>query len=186
MQGLDSTFDAVFFLSYHGSMSTSAPLSHTYNPSAIAEVRLNWTVVGESGINALVALAHGVPVVLVTGDDVTAAEAQRVCPDIHAAVVKTAVTRFAADSLHPEAARDLIRERAEAAVRGLAGARPPQIELPATLEISFRNPDLAEMATWVQGVRRSGTNAVTVTGEDPLRLYRTFVTVVMLTRGIAE
>src|SRR3954469_11668244 len=75
MQGLDGSFDAVFFVSYHGSMSTASPLSHTYNPNAIAEVSLNGTVVGESGINALVALAHEVPVVLVTGDDVTAEEA---------------------------------------------------------------------------------------------------------------
>ena len=27
MQGLDSTFDAIFFVSYHGSMSSPAPLS---------------------------------------------------------------------------------------------------------------------------------------------------------------
>ena len=29
MQGLDSSFDAIFFVSYHGSMSSPAPLSHT-------------------------------------------------------------------------------------------------------------------------------------------------------------
>jgi len=40
MEGLDASFDAIFFVSYHGSMSTSAPLSHTYNPRAIAEVSL--------------------------------------------------------------------------------------------------------------------------------------------------
>ena len=45
MQGLDSTFDAAFFVSYHGSMgSAESTLSHTYNPNAIAEVRLNATV----------------------------------------------------------------------------------------------------------------------------------------------
>ena len=186
MQGLDPSFAAVFLVSYHGSMATSSPLSHTYNPLAIAEVRLNWTVVGESGLNALVAAAYGVPVVLVTGDDVTAQEAKRVSPGIRTAVVKQAVTRFAADSLHPEAARDLIRAEAATAYRQRRKIGVPAIELPATLEITFRNPDLAEMATWITGVRRSGTTAVTITGDDPLKLYRTFVTVVMLTRGIAE
>ena len=102
MQGLDDSFDAVFFVSYHGSMASEASaLSHTYNPRAIARVLLNGTEVGESGINMLVASGHGVPVVLITGDDTTAEEARRVCPDIRAAVVKTSVTRFAADSLHP-------------------------------------------------------------------------------------
>ncbi len=186
MQGLDSTFDAIFFVSYHGSMSTSAPLSHTYNPRAIAEVRLNGTVVGESGINALVALGHGVPIVLVTGDEITAAEAGAVSPGIHSAVVKTAVSRFAADSMHPAQARRLIFDRAEEAVRQVGSAVPPSITLPATLEITFRNPDLAEMATWITGVSRSGNTTVQVSDSDPIRLYRSFINVVILTRDIAE
>ena len=186
MQGLDASFDAIFFVSYHGSMSTSAPLSHTYNPRAIAEVSLNGTVVGESGINALVALGYGVPIVLVTGDDVTAAEAAKVSPGIRAAVVKTAVTRFAADSMHPTDACELIRAEAEAAITELAAAQPPAITLPATLSITFRNPDLAEMATWLTGVERSGQTSVTVTDDDPLRLFRTFIHSVLLTRDIAE
>ena len=143
-------------------------------------------MVGESGLNALVAQAYGVPVVLVTGDDVTAAEAEEVCPGIHTAVVKTAISRFAADSLHPTTARELIHERAGAAIAGLADARPPQIALPATLEITFRSADLAEMATWITGVERTGTTEATTTDDDPLRLYRRFVNVVLLTRDIAE
>jgi len=186
MEGLDPSYDAVFFVSYHGSMSTSSPLSHTYNPRAIAEVSLNGTVVGESGINSLVALAHGVPIVLVTGDDVTAAEAARINPEIHTAVVKTAVSRFAADSMHPAQARDLISTQAQAAVEALADARPPTIQLPATLAVTFRNADLAEMATWITGVTRSGSTTAEISDDDPLRLFRTFVTVVLLTRGIAE
>jgi D-amino peptidase len=189
MQGLDSSFDAVFFVSYHGSM-TGAPatLSHTYNPAAIAEVRLNGVVAGESGINALVALGHGVPVVLVTGDDTTAAELRPFCPDAVGAVVKSSVSRFAADSLHPEDAREVIRAAARRAVETLGSASLPAIELPATLTVRMRNPDLAEMATWITGVEPDPADplTVTLTDEDPVRLYRTFVTVVLLTRGISE
>src|ERR671921_598961 len=94
MQGLDESFDAIFFVSYHGSMASEAStLSHTYNPKAIARVLLNGVEVGESGINALVALGHGVPVVLVTGDDTTAEEARRVSPGVRVAVVKRALSR---------------------------------------------------------------------------------------------
>jgi D-amino peptidase len=187
MEGLDSSFDAIFFISYHGSMASAAStLSHTYNPRAIAKVTLNGTEVGESGINALVARGHGVPIVLITGDDTTAEEARVVCPDISAVVVKSSVTRFAADSLHPAEACARIKEAAAAAVAGLGSARPPQIELPATLEVSFHNGDLAEMATRIVGVERSGTREVRITDEDPIRLFRTFVTVVLLTRAIVE
>ncbi len=187
MQGLDATFDAVFFVSYHGSMASEAStLSHTYNPRAIARVLLNGMEVGESGINALVAQGHGVPVVLITGDDTTAEEALRVSPGLHTAVVKHSVTRFAAESLHPTEAKALIRSAAAAAITGLAGASPPQIALPATLEILFQNGDFAEMATWVQGVERVDARTVQVSGDDPVTLFRTFVTIVTLTRSIVE
>lgn len=186
MQGLDESFDAIFFVSYHGSMSTSSPLSHTYNPKAIAEVSLNGTVVGEAGINALVAAGHGVPIVLVTGDDVTAAETFAIAPGVRTAVVKTAVNRFAADSMHPDDACALIRDEARLAIVGLGDAHPPEIALPATLEVTFRNPDLAEMATWITGIERSGGVTVSISDDDPIRLFRTFITAVLLTRGIAE
>lgn len=187
MERLDPSYDAVFFISYHGSMASEAStLSHTYNPRAIARVLLNGIEVGESGINALVALGHGVPIVLVTGDDTTAEEAQRVCPGIHTAVVKRSVTRFAADSLHPTAACELIHEAAKSAVESLASAQTPQIELPATLEVLFQNGDFAEMATRIEGVHKVDTRTVTLTDGDPISLYRTFITIVLLTRAIVE
>ena len=189
MQGLDPSFDGVFFVSYHGSMSApAATLSHTYNPLAISEVRLNGLLAGESAINALAALGHGVPVLLVTGDRTTAEELAPFCPDARSAVVKESVSRFAADSLHPAEARTLIHDAARAAVEGLADASAPRISLPATLSVRFRNPDLAEMATWIHGVLPDPDDgcAALLTDSDPIRLYRTFVTVVLLTRGIAE
>ena len=190
MQGLDSSFDAVFFVSYHGSMSSEASaLSHTYNPRAISDVWLNGEVTGESGINALVALGHGVPVVLITGDDTTAEEARVFSPDIRSAVVKDSVTRFAANSMHPSQACDLIRTASAEAVHALASATPPAlpaISLPATLTIAFHNGDFAEMATWIRGVERQSAKVVTITDTDPIQLYRTFVTVIALTRSIVE
>ena len=149
---------------------------------------LNGTVVGESGINALVALGYGVPVVLVTGDDVTAAEAEAVCPGIRTAVVKTAVSRFAADSLHPERGpRADPRAARREAIAGLgAGATPPAIDAAghARRAVPQRRPrrdgDLG------RGVVRTGTVTVAITDDDPLRLFRRFVTVVLLTRDIAE
>jgi D-amino peptidase len=193
MQGLDDSFDGVFFVSYHGSMSgPHATLSHTYNPAAISEVRLNGVVAGESGINALVALGHGVPVLLITGDETTLAEIEPFCPGVTGAVVKSSVSRFAADSMHPEQAREVIHDAARRAVEALrtpTSAAAPRIELPATLTVRMRNPDLAEMACWIQGVEPDDAGdpcVVRMTDADPICLYRTFITVVLLTRGIAE
>ena len=187
MQGLDETFDAVFFVSYHGSMSSwGSVLSHTYFPAAIAEVTLNGEVVGEAGLNALVALAYGVPVVLVTGDDTTAAELVALCPEVRSAVVKRSVTRFAAESLHPEAACEVIRAEAKAAIAGVASARPPAVALPATVGLRFHNSDYAELAARIAGVIRTGDVVATIGPAGPLELFETFVTVVLLCRGLVE
>ena len=101
MQGLDGSFDAVLFVSYHGSVGAPAGLSHTYNPRAVVEARLDGVVTGEAGINALVAAHYGVPVVLVTGDRCACEETAALIPGVHAAVVKEPVSRLAAHSLHP-------------------------------------------------------------------------------------
>ncbi len=187
MQGLDAGFDAVFMVAYHGSISAErAVLSHTYNPFAVWDVKLNGVAVGESALNALVALHHGVPVALITGDEATADEARPFMPGIEAVVVKRSVTRFAAESVHPDRACALIRAGAAAAMSRLGTLRPPAIDLPATLEITFLTADMAEMATWIRGVERDDVRRVTVTDDDPLRLYRTFVTVISLTRSIVE
>ncbi len=187
MEGLDATFDGVFMVAYHGAIGAErAILSHTYNPSAIWEVRLNGVAVGESALNALVALHHRVPVVLITGDQATADEARPFLPEIETVIVKRSITRTAAESLHPDRACELIRAGAERALARGNTIPVPAIELPAKLEITFLNADMAEMSTWIRGVERADSRVVTVGGEDPLALFRTFVTIVSLTRSIVE
>ena len=185
MQGLDSSFDAVLFVSYHGSIGAPAGLSHTYNPRAVTEARLGGVVTGEAGLNALVAAHYGVPVVLVTGDRCACEETAALIPGVHAAVVKEPVSRLAAHSLHPDRACALIRETCEKAVAGAPGAPPPPLGA-ATLEISVRTSDIAEAASWVRGVERTGERELRFTGADPLAVYRAFCAAILLTRGIAE
>jgi D-amino peptidase len=187
MEGLDASFDAAFFIAYHGGISAEhAVLSHTYNPLAVWEARLNGVAVGESALNALVALHHRVPIVLITGDAATGEEARPFLKDIEVVVVKRSITRFAAESLHPECSRELIRDGARRALENVTSAKLPAIDLPATLDVTFLTADMAEMATWIRGVQRADTRTATITDDDPLRLYRTFVTIIALTRSIVE
>jgi D-amino peptidase len=188
MEGLDATYDAVFLVSYHGSMGSAGVLSHTYNPRAIMAVRCNGITVGESGVNALVANAYGVPVALITGDQVTIEEAAPVLPAIEGVVVKRATGRFAAESLHPELARAAIAEGARRAVQRVRAGEiaPPPIALPATLEIDWYTADMAEMVTVLRGCERISTRTVAISDDDPLRLFETFITAVLLTRAIVE
>lgn len=186
MQGLDDSFDAVLFLGYHAAMPTPGILSHTYNPGAVHDVRINGTTAGESGLNALVAQHHRVPVAVVTGDQYVGPEAAPFCPGITPIVVKESANRFAATSLHPERARSAIRDGVAAALRGLPDLAPPAIALPVRVEVDLVSPDMAEQATWVRGVERTGARAVAYADEDPLRAFRTFMTLVYLTRSLVE
>ena len=188
MQGLDGSFGAVLFISYHGSVGACAGLSHTYNPRAVVEARINGTVTGEAGINALVAAHYGVPVVLVTGDRAACEETEKLMPGVHCAVVKEHVSRLAAHSLHPTKACELIRETARQAVAeaGAGQAAPPPYPRPASLEVSVRTTDIAEAATWVRGVERVGDRELRIAGDDLLSVYQSFCAAILLTRYVAE
>jgi D-amino peptidase len=189
MEGLDASFDAILFLGYHGSIGASqSVLSHTYNPRAIWEVRINGETVGETALNALVATHYGVPVALVTGDQVTVKEAQRLHPAPVTVEVKRSISRYASESLHPEVARDQIRGCARRALSGSKPATAPQFETPIRLEVTFLTADMAEMSAWLHGVRlvEGQSRTVQLEGNDPLALFRAFVTMVMLTRSLVE
>ncbi len=209
MQGLDATADVVFMVGYHGSISgESSVLSHTYNPSVISHVALNGTRVGESGINALVALAYGTPVGLITGDQHTIGEADPFLPDAERVAVKESFTRLGAWNVHPEMAREMIAagarravERAKVASGGVwetasdelgrrggngdTALRLPAIARPATLEVHMQTADMAEVASWLKGAERTGVRTVTIAGDDPLAMFRSFVGVTYITR-VAE
>ena len=186
MQGLDGSFGAVLFVSYHGSVGAPAGLSHTYNPRAVVEARINGAVTGEAGLNALVAAHYGVPVVLVTGDRCACEETAALIPGVHAAVVKEHVSRMAAHSLHPSRACALIRETAQRAVAAAGQAAPPPFAVPVTVELSVRTTDIAEAASWVRGVEQTGPRQLSITGSDLLSVYRSFCAAILLTRTVAE
>lgn len=187
MQGLDSSFDAIFFVSYHGSMSSDGSiLSHTYNPRAISDVWLNGEVASEAALNALVAQKYGVPIVLVTGDETTKVETTVWSPGVRAAVVKKSITRFAADNMHPVEACQVIEAAAQDAIENLSSIKAPAITMPATIQIRFHNSDFADMATWLPGTERVNAKEVKFTDDDPLNLFKRFITTVIITRTIVE
>ena len=97
--------------------------------------------------------------------------------------------------LHPDGAPFLTWERAEcappAAYDALTMQKPasaPSFPRPTTVELTFLTADMAEMGAWVRGVELSPDDARTVRfgGDDFLDLFRTFVTLVMLTRALVE
>lgn len=97
-------------------------------------IRINGAIVGEGQIAAGLAGAFGVPIALVTGDDVVCADLKAFLGDVEVAVVKRAVDYNAAECFPAEVARDRIRDAARRAVQRLSDFRPYTFDTPTVLE----------------------------------------------------
>lgn len=173
MEGIDAAFDGVFFVGYHARAGTAhAILDHTYS-DRVHDVRLNGRSVGEVGLNAALAGAHGVPVELVTGDAALAVEAQDLLGEgVTTAVVKTAVGRQGARSLSPPVACRRIKEAAVKALR--SRGKPFVIPPPVTLEIDFVQTLQADLAATVPGAERTAGRTLRFTHQDYREVFRAF------------
>jgi D-amino peptidase len=173
MQGLDESFDAVIFIGYHaGTTSPAGVRAHTVSSARLADIRLNGISMPEAGINAAIAGHFGVPVVMISGDDVAVAEAQKIIGAIEGAVVKEAIGFHAANTLTPEAARDLIRDRVTSGINRRGSIRPMRIDGPIELELRFKNYRPAEVLAFLPSVERTGSHTVRFIARDPLEVAR--------------
>jgi D-amino peptidase len=153
MEGIDRSPDAVAFVGYHTGAGEQGVLAHTYLPNTITAVRLNGEPTSEGLMNARLAAEYGVPVVLVTGDDLTCVDAQKYAPGAVGVAVKTCVDRYSAICLPPKASAERIRA---GAVRALSA--PPAPARPATdgytYEVSFDAAHLAPLVTYIPGIEQ--------------------------------
>ena len=173
MEGLDATFDAVLFVGYHAStVNPQGVRAHTFSSATLADVRLNGTSVTEAAFNAAIAGHFGVPVVMISGDDAFVKEARTVMPDAEAAAVKSAVSFHAAATLTPEAACDLIREKAKRGVERARQVKPWKIGEPVTLELRFKNYRPAQLLAYLPIVEQTDAHAIRFKGRDILEVSR--------------
>lgn len=175
-------FGVALFVGYHTRAGhPTGTISHTYSLGPTLTT-LQDRPVGESGINALVLGAWGIPVGLVSGDDALAEETEAWLPWAERIVVKRVVSRRAAASLHPSVARGRLREGAERAVRrAIAGdLRRLEVEPPVRLVAEFRDAGEADYAALVPGAERVGDRGVVIVDADPVVAYRAFLAGVRL------
>ena len=152
MEGLDETFDAVIFVGYHGKAdSPRGVFAHT-GSGVVKDVRINGQSVGEGGMNAILAAWHGVPVVLVTGDDVAVEQQKDTVPGVRGVSVKRAINVRAVE-LRPLA--ETRREIQTAARESVMASKKPAPERAQSyvVRMQFRNFNIPEVATAFAEVR---------------------------------
>ncbi|GAA4981869.1 M55 family metallopeptidase [Kitasatospora paranensis] len=179
--------DGVVMLGYHTGAGEEGVLAHTYLGTGLVDFRIDGEAADEGRMNALVAAEHGVPVLLVTGDDLTCAAAGRWAPQARTAAVKRAVSRYAAICLTPARSAALIEAEARAAVQSAATARRPTGG-PAEhrFEVTFHATHQAAAVEAVPTVDRTGPRTVAYTAPTATDGARTFKVCTTVAASAAE
>jgi D-amino peptidase len=167
MAGIDETFDGAIFIGYHASTDNSEGVrAHTMSSARLTSVKLNGAPVPETGINAAIAGHFGVPVIMLSGDDVIANEATALLGDVETAVVKQAYGFHSAETLMPAAAYRLIEETAARAVRRIEEFEPWDLGGPIELEVSLKHYRPVEVLGYLEIVERIDSHTIRYRGPD--------------------
>ena len=167
MGGIDDTFDGVIFLGYHaGTANMDGVRAHTFSSANITGLKLNGIEMSEGSMNAAIAGHFGVPVIMVSGDDVAVAENRAVIGDIEGAVVKRALGFHSAESLTPEAAYEVIRTHTAAAIGRIDDFEPYVLDTPIVMELSLKHYQPVELLGYLSNVERIDSHTIRYTGTD--------------------
>ncbi len=175
VQGIDQGIDGVIFVGYHARAgSQNAILDHTWSSRRVSNLWLNDILVGEYGLNGAVAGHFGAPVLMLTGDQTTCAQASELLGPIETVVVKTAVSRMAAICLPPQVTEERIQKTAMQAVKRLQAGTAPKpfvVASPVRVTIDFINSEQADQAALYPGAKRVDGRRLSFTADDMLAAY---------------
>ena len=164
MPGLDD-YDALIMLGYHAMAATPAAiLEHTAHATQWQHCWINGEKAGETAINTFIAGEHGLPVIMVSGDDKACAEAKRLNPEIHTAAVKTGLDLQTARFLSKERAHELIRRTASDAVS--SGRGIPALRAASPCQVRIEYTSRTPIPLMHPGVKVVGDRTVEASGES--------------------
>ena len=173
MEGIDETFDAVFFIGYHSSTSnTEGVRAHTFSSATLTDIRLNGKSASEASFYGNIAGHFGVPVVMISGDDAAVKEARSQLGDIEEAVVKWAKGFHSAQTLTPEAAYETIEAAARRGLERLEDFQPVAIKGDVEIEIQLKHYRQTEILSYLSNVERIDSHSVRFIGSDILEVAR--------------
>lgn len=179
VQGIESRdFNGVIFIGYHArSGSSEGILAHTWSSQRVANVWLNDILMGEYGLNAALCGYFGTPVLMISGDQTTCAQAMELLGDLETAVVKLATSFQSAECLPPVVAQEMIQSAATKAVEKLKSGRRPKpfiVPEPVQLILEFRQVEMADSASRLPGASRLDGSRIAFTAPDMATAYKSF------------
>jgi D-amino peptidase len=157
-KAVDKSTAAAVFVGFHSMADTQDGFlrhSITMDP----RITINGKPVGETAINAYALAEHGIPVVMVTGDQALAREAEAFIRGVETVQVKTSIDCKTTRCLPLSKARKLIEAAAERAFAKIDGFKPVRVTKPIRVDVSFLNREQAELC---KTIPQANTNLKTV------------------------
>jgi D-amino peptidase len=153
---LEQGCDAALFVAMHARAGTRyGVMNHTISDSDFHNLWFNDTLVGETGINAALCGTWGCPVLLVTGDEATCAEARELLGEgLVTVAVKEGLGAHSARMLTPERARELIEDGAKRALSDLSVVPPWDPGRPSEIRAEYVNTSGPDALLHRKGVER--------------------------------
>ncbi len=180
-QGAQQRFDAAFFTGYHSAIgAANSVLAHTYSNEVIYNVYVNGRACTEALLNAALLGLYGTPVVLVTGDRALVETALADLPWAAGAIVKESIGYYAANSLTPDAACDVIRSAAKDAIERVPRAKPFTFEPPIELAIETCGVEHADFIELLPRFERTGGRSVRFLTDDYASAFNAFLVAMRL------
>ena len=154
--GIDASVDAIVCIDMHAHANTDGFMAHTVTDRI--SYKINGVDFTETHIVALSAARFGIPVIMVSGDQVLREELKPDFPELEYAQVKVAKSRALAEPLPPAEVTRNIEEAAKRAMQKfLAGAfRPYYLPPPYDFRLGFQNWQQANGAATAPGVLPDG------------------------------
>jgi D-amino peptidase len=170
MEGLDDSFDAVIFVGYHAKAGHPGGLFAHTGSGVVRDVRVNGVSMGEGGLNTTVAAWYGVPVVLVTGDDVAVKQVAEIATTAKTVAVKRAINPRAVEL---RAFKDAHADIERGAREGVAGAKkfPPRRDASYRVEVQFQEVAIPEVAENLPGMQRPAPDTIAFTQDTMPKAY---------------
>ncbi|MBI4428130.1 MAG: M55 family metallopeptidase [Ignavibacteriales bacterium] len=166
----NASYQAIVCIGMHARANTNGFLAHTYTIEPAFNVNgMDFT---ETTIIAASAARFGVPVIMVSGDDVLEKQIKEQFPDALYAVVKNAKNRASCDTLPQAIVQKNIFTAAKASIQNLARFSPFVLKAPYTFKMSFQNRAQTNRVFLYPGLTRVDDLTVSFTSDDYIVGYK--------------
>lgn len=168
---IDSSYDAALHIGAHSMIGVKDGfLNHTFNSSAVTNMWVNDTKVGEIAIVAFLCAYFGVPTILVSGDKAACQEAREFLGEVEIVETKTAIGRYSVVNKNPTKIREELKQKAKVALEKKESFVLKKVGSPCKLKIQLTSPNMAD-ACQQRGAKRLDHQTVLFESNDFVDLW---------------